>query len=79
MKINYKSVLNAYVDETGKNDELDIMVKAFIPSVIDTVIEADKGKLKIKKSFRCCFLFPFIPCFGLAAAPAIAAEHCFAT
>tara|TARA_B100000427_G_C15370669_1_gene534194 strand:+ start:408 stop:725 length:318 start_codon:yes stop_codon:yes gene_type:complete len=48
-------ILTFIVDETHQNDEFDIIIKALIPSVIDTVIEADKGKLKIKKSFLCCF------------------------
>ena len=48
-------ILIFIVDQTHKNDEFDVIIKALIPTVIDTVIEADKGKLRIKKKFLCCF------------------------
>ena len=48
-------ILNFIVDETDKHNEFDEIIKALIPTIIDTVIEADKGKLKIKKAFLCCF------------------------
>tara|TARA_B100000579_G_C22606433_1_gene745124 strand:- start:341 stop:658 length:318 start_codon:yes stop_codon:yes gene_type:complete len=49
------NVLIFIVDETHKNDEFDDLIKSMIPTVIDTVVDASKGRLQIKKSFLCCF------------------------
>ena len=49
------NVLIFIVDETDKNDEFDNIIKSMIPTVIDTVVDASKGRLRIKKSLLCCF------------------------
>ena len=48
------NILTFIVDETHQNDKFDDIIKSMIPSVIDTIIEANKGKLMLKKSVKFC-------------------------
>lgn len=59
------SMLNHIVDITdgpGDDDILDPVIKRVIPSIIDLVLEVDKGKLKIKKNG--CLLNIYKKLFG---------------
>jgi len=55
-KASIVEILNFIVDEDHHHDELDGIIKLMIPTAIDTLIDAEKGKLKLRKKLLCCCL-----------------------